>query len=146
MTYSCLWRRILFHKQIEFFPTHRSTLASPINPFEKYMNCLIAKCTDPFRIEGYSVILNMPCQLNTKAFPNILEFILVSYFAAPIIHSLKFRSVTFSDCFYFRNHLTGLTAAKIESESQEIERSLLVAFPSFEPRERYKPSLFFVRL
>ena len=133
MAYSCLWRWIPFHKQLELIPTKRSTLASPIHPFEKQMNCMFAKYRYPFRVKGYSIILDVPCQFDTKTFPYLLEFVLVSYFSTPIIHSLKFRSYTFSDCFYLRYYPPRFAAAKVESKSQKIESALLIAFTCLKP-------------
>jgi hypothetical protein len=59
------------------------------------MNCMLAKYRYPFRVKGYSIILDVSCQFDTKAFPDLFELGLVSHFATPITHSLKFRSYTF---------------------------------------------------
>jgi hypothetical protein len=128
MAYSCPWGRIPFHKQFELIPTYRSTLTSPIDPFEKHMDCMLAKHTQSFRVKRYSIILNVSCQFDTKAFPDLLEFILVFHFATPLIHFLEFRSKTFTNRFHFRDYQAHFAAAQVKGEPQEVERALFVAF------------------
>ena len=89
---------------------------------------MLAEYTHSFRVKGYSVVSDVPCQLDTKAFPDLLEFILVSYLTTPIIHFLELRSNSFSYRFHFWDYLTGFAAAQVESESQEVESTLFVAF------------------
>ena len=88
---------------------------------------MLAKLANSYRVEGYSIVLDVSCQLDTKASPKFPEFISAPHRTAPIIHFLELRPETFPNCFHFWDNLTALTATKVKSESQEIKSTLFVA-------------------
>jgi len=114
-------QRIRLEKQGELFPVKRTSLATPIQPFEQYPRRLHQEGLYRTGIEGHPIVLDVPAQLRAENRPNVAQRIPTTDRPAPGINRLQLGTQPFAVGFHLRQRCALPRSPPIKGKSQKIE-------------------------